>query len=68
MKEIMTERLTAAQEMEIETFAILLEFSRGPDDLFPPDNSDSREPLPLPRPNLPALQVAIGEATLALAA
>jgi hypothetical protein len=66
--ESMPRQLTVQDEMEIDTFAMLLEITRGPDDLFPPDDSPTREPLPAPRPNFPNLQVALGEAALLLAA
>ncbi|MCA9325609.1 hypothetical protein KDA23_06140 [Candidatus Saccharibacteria bacterium] len=57
----MAEGLSTEQEMEVQTFALLLEVSSGPDDIFPPDCPQPAELRPLPRPNLPALHAALGK-------
>lgn len=58
------EQLTVEQEIRVERFAEWLGSVTGPWDLFPPDETGSREPIPEPRPKLPALQQSIGEIVL----
>lgn len=58
------ERLSVEQERTVHQFRLWLGGITGPDDILPPDNTGVREPIPMPRPKLPALQQALGEGAL----